>query len=223
MFAGDTPYPASSMARIRRIARDPKPGRNYFLVDANVLARKHIPSKLVPVGPDRERVLACQAWWKEIDVQLESGCARVYIPDVCVAEAFKVLASWYYVAKWFKTPLALKTTRDMLSNEIRTDTKALQTTFRPVRYHDISTNRDIIISVDRFFETFMKHRKNCSVPDLIIAATAKYLREFYDIPREALHIVTMDRALREGIAKIPELPSAYDPSLPRHSAAKVFA
>jgi predicted nucleic acid-binding protein len=212
-----------AMARIRKILRDPTPNRNYFLIDANVLARKHIPAKLIPVGPDRDRVAACHEWWKEIDAQLNSGCARVYIPDVCIAEAFKVLASWYYVSKWFKTPVSLKTARDRLSKDIRTDSKALRTTFRPVRYHDISTNRDIIISVDRFFETFMKHRKNCSVPDLIIAATAKYLREFYDIPREFLHIVTMDRALREGIAKVPELPKAYDPSLAQHAAKRIFA
>jgi hypothetical protein len=60
------------------------------------------------------------------------------------------------------------------------------------------------------------------VPDLIIAATAKYLMEFYDIPRDSLHIVTMDRALREGIGKVSELPNAYDPTQPAHAASKVF-
>jgi len=62
----------------------------------------------------------------------------------------------------------------------------------------------------------------CSVPDLIVAATAKYLREFFDIPKEWLHIVTLDRALREGIAKVPELPRAYDPTDPSHAANRVF-
>ncbi len=210
------------MARIRKISRTPTSGRNYFLVDANVLARRHVPIHMVPVGPDCARVQACQEWWAEIDAQISVGCARVYCPDVCVAEAFKVLANWYYVQKWFKRPIDFKRSRDSLSAYVRTDTDALRTTFRPVAFHDISTNRDIIISVDRFFELFMKNRKNCSVPDLIIAATAKYLREFFDIPRDTLHIVTMDRALREGIALVAELPAAYDPSLLSHAASKVF-
>jgi predicted nucleic acid-binding protein len=210
------------MANLRRIQRRPAPGKNYFLVDANILARKHIPAACVPPGRDRDRVAWCQDWWKEIDEQLDRGDARVYVPDICIAEAFKVVAHWYYSAKWLKRPIDYKRVRDKLSADIRTDTKALQTMFRPAPFHDVSTNRDIIISVDRFHEIFLKHSKNCSVPDLIIAATAKYLREFFDIPKERLFIVTMDRALREGIAKVPELPSAHDPSLSLHRASKVF-
>lgn len=210
------------MARIRRIARNPAPGRHYYLVDANFLARKHVPLNLVPAGPNRDRAAACQAWWREIEAQLDAECARVYTPDICIAEAFKVLANWYYVEKWFKKPVDYQRAREGLSSDVRTDTKALKTTFRPVRFHDIPTKRDIIVSVERFFEIFMKHKKHCSVPDLIIAATAKYLREFFDILRESLHIVTLDRALREGIAKVPELPAAYDPTLPAHAACKVF-
>ena len=148
------------MAGIRKILRTPNPARNYYLVDANFLARKHITSTFAPAGPDRSRIVACQAWWTEIDAQLANGCARVYIPDICIAEAFKVLATWYYVSKWFKRPIDYKRARDRLSKDIRTDAEALRTTFRPVAYHDISTNRDIIISVDRFYEVFLKHRKN---------------------------------------------------------------
>jgi hypothetical protein len=60
------------------------------------------------------------------------------------------------------------------------------------------------------------------VPDLIVAATARYLMEFFDIPRESLHIVTLDRALREGIGKVSELPNAYDPTQSAHAASRVF-
>jgi hypothetical protein len=181
------------MARVRKINRSPHPARNYFLVDANFLARKHIRANLAPAGLERDRILACQGWWHEIDGQVLAGMARVYVPDICIAEAFKVLASWYYVSRWFKRPIDYKRARDRLSDDIRTDAEALRTTFRPVGYHDISTNRDIIISVDRFQEIFFEHRKNCSVPDLIIAATAKYLREFFDIPKDFLHIVPRSR------------------------------
>jgi hypothetical protein len=144
------------LARIRKIHRRPNPRRNYYLVDANFLARKHVPIRTVPAGSDRARVEACQEWWKEIDAQLDGDLARVYVPDICIAESFKILANWYYVQKWLNRPGDYKKARESLSSDIRTDTKALRTTFRPVRFHDISTNRDIIVSVDRFFEIFMK-------------------------------------------------------------------
>jgi hypothetical protein len=45
----------------------------------------------------RHRVERSQNWWREIDAQLRSGHAFVYVPDLCIAEAFKVLAKKYYV------------------------------------------------------------------------------------------------------------------------------
>lgn len=89
------------MSRVRRIARKPIGRRNYFLIDANVLADKHIPARVAPRPRDRERIAACQAWWREIDAQLNAGVARVFVPDVCIAEAFKVIAKKYYREGWF--------------------------------------------------------------------------------------------------------------------------
>ena len=57
---------------------------------------------------------------------------------------------------------------------------------------------------------------------MVILATAKYLIDFYDIPRNRLHIVTLDRNLRDGSKKIPELPNAYDPTQIRDERSRVF-
>jgi len=211
------------LPRVRRIARKPHGRRNYFLIDANVLADKHIPARIAPRLRDRERIAACQAWWREIDSQLNSGVARVFIPDVCIAEAFKVIAKKYYREGWFARYSDFNAVRLRLSQDVRTPTVHLKRSARSVYYHDISTNRDIIISVDRFFELFYKNGKNVQIADLILIATAKYLMEFYDIPRDSLHIVTTDTALREGIAKAADLPNAYDPTLKMHRAEVVFA
>lgn len=78
------------------------------------------------------------------------------------------------------------------------------------------------MSVDRFFEVFHRKGKNVGVVDLILVATAKYLMDFYDIPKPFLHIVTLDTALREGIAAVTELPNAYDPTREAHRAELVF-
>ena len=161
-------------------------------------------------------------WWNEIDDQLKHDRARVFIPDICIAEAFKVLAKKYYDEKWFKSSIAMAQAKKSLSRDIRVPTTELKAAQRRIRYHDISTNRDIVISVDRFFELFAKQGKKVQIADLILVSTAKYLMDFYDIPKKSLHIVTLDTALREGIAKTTELPNAYDPTKALNRAKFVF-
>jgi hypothetical protein len=210
------------MARVRKIYCDDDAPRNYYLVDANFLANKHIPAALAPAAEEQARVIACQAWWRHIDRQLDSGYARVFVPDICIAEAFKTLAKKYYRERWFRSPVQFTAAKRRLSADVRTPDRNLRSLKREVRFHDISTNRDIIIAVDRFFELFMKNGKNVQIVDLVLVATAKYLMDFYDIPKPFLHIVTLDKALLTGIAKIQELPNAYDPTLPTHRAELVF-
>jgi hypothetical protein len=210
------------MAKVRKIYCEEDGFRNYYLVDANFLANKHIPPALAPAGAERTRLIACQDWWQQIDRQLDIGLARVFVPDICIAEAFKTMAKKYYRERWFRTPVQFATAKRRLSKDVRTPDKMLRSLKRDVRFHDISTNRDIIIAVDRFFEQFMKAGKHVQIVDLVLVATAKYLMDFYDIPKPYLHIVTLDTALRTGIAKVQELPNAYDPTRPSHRAELVF-
>ncbi len=227
--------------RQRRIQREPGDhARNYYVVDANFLANKFIPASCAPAGLQQNRIDACDAWWKEIDAQLKSRHARVYVPDVCIAEAFKVLAKKYYRDKWFRFPAQHKQARDRMSRTLTVTAKTLRAKEREIRYHDVETNRDIIIAVDRFYEVINKAKQapkkkpgqttppkprnvEVSVPDLLILSSAKYLMDFYDIPRERLHIVTLDRGLRTATQSIQELPNTYDPTLAADAAAKIFA
>ncbi len=209
------------MARVRKIRRNPT-GRNYFLVDACFLANKYIPPRLAPDRKQRERINRCLEWWAEIDKQISEGKARVYIPDICIAETFKVLAKKYYIEKWFKSAVQLDYYRRKLRGDIVMTTREMRKSNRKVKYHDISTSRDIIISVDRFFELFSNLKLNVSLPDLIILATAKYLMDFYDIAGSTLHIVTMDSALWRGSKKCQEVPNAYDPTKEGDARNRVF-
>jgi predicted nucleic acid-binding protein len=212
------------MAKVRKIARTPPTGdRHYFLVDACFLANKHIPERVAPSQREKERLVACHTWWREIETMVEARTARVYVPDICIAEAFKVLAKKYYMEDWFKRPVDLQRARKALSEDLRTSTKELRSPSHFVRYHDISTNRDIIIGVDRYYELFMARRVNVSIPDLIVLATARYLLQYYDIPKDRLHIVTMDTRLRESAQRAAELPNAFDPTLRSHRAEVVFS
>ncbi len=69
----------------------------------------------------------------------------------------------------------------------------------------------------------MKHKNHVELPGLIVVATAKYLIDFYDIPKNKLHIITLDSALWKGTKKIPELPNAYDPTNINDRFEQVFA
>ncbi|HEC91375.1 MAG TPA: hypothetical protein ENI51_00015 [Candidatus Atribacteria bacterium] len=211
------------MSRIRKIIKNPtKHKKNYFFVDACFLANKYIPLKVAPDVSERNRLRACHVWWKEIDRQLNLDVARVYIPDICIAEAFKVLAKKYYVEHWFKLPNDLRIARKKLSKDVTINTKILKSPRRKTKYHDISTSRDIIISVDRFYEAFMKHKRKVQIADLILVATVKYAMDFYDLPRSQVHIITLDNDLRLGIKNILELPNAYDPTNRNDAFEKVF-
>ena len=161
-------------------------------------------------------------WWDEIDIQLRRNKARVYVPDICVAETFKVLAKKYYKERWFRNVQHYSYWRNRLQKTISIDKKELWKVNRKIDFHDVESNRDIIIAIDRFYELFFKHKKRVSLPDLLIVATAKYLLDFFDIPKSQLHIVTCDKALRDGSKKISELPNAYDPTVPADSRDSVF-
>ncbi len=210
------------MPRVRKIKRNPNPGKNYFLVDANFLANKYIPTSVAPNIQERTRIERCLEWWNEINAQIKKEKARVYVPDICIAETFKVLAKKYYLDKWFKSSSAMNNARNRFRKDIVNEPEKLRSAKRVISFHDLPTSRDVIISVDRFYHLFMKHRKNVQLPDLIIVGSAKYLLDFFDIPKQRLHIVTMDRALWEGSKKISELPNAYDPVQPSDYRDRVF-
>ena len=210
------------MARVRKIHRAPEGSRNYFLVDANFLANKHLPPKIAPNAHQKDRIEKCLEWWNEIDAQLKAETARVYVPDICIAETFKVIAKKYYEESWFKTPQAMNNARVRFRNEIVNKPEDLRAANRVIRYHDIPTSRDIIISVDRFYRLFMKHKKKVSLPDLILVGAAKYLLDFFDLSKSHLHIITLDKPLWGGSKKIAELPNAYDPTQASDRADRVF-
>lgn len=199
------------MARVRKILRIPTESKNFFLIDSNFLVNKFLPLQNISNIEELKVVEACQSWWVEIDKQLEENVARIYIPDICIAETFKVLSKKRYRDNVFRNSQQYSAAKKKLKNTIHTPPKELTKAKRKIKYHDISTNRDIIISVDRFFELFHKHKKNVSIPDLIIVATAKYLIDFYDLPKDYVHIITMDKPLSDGSKKITELPNAYYP------------
>ncbi len=197
------------MVARRKIPKNPtEKKRSYFVIDTNFLANKFIPSSL---GGQRDKnIESCHEWWKIIEQQLKDDVARIYVPDLCIAEAFKVLAKKRYQEKIF-TQAEYNTARDNLHTFISTSHKTMRKMSRDVKIHDISTNRDIIISVDRFYRVFFGHKKWVQIVDFIVLATAKYLVDFFDIPISQLYIITTDDALFGGSKFIQELPNAYNP------------
>ena len=94
---------------------------------------------------------------------------------------------------------------------------------RVINVHDLAASRDIIISVDRFFEPLYKSKgHDVSIADLILLASAKYLVDFYDVPRASLYILTCDRSLVKLANKVPDFPNAINPTEGRYSAHETF-
>lgn len=215
------------MPRAKKIPKNPEGHKNYFLLDANFLVYASINKRILDSHIEFDnkeglRASCCLEWWERIRYQLNRGKARIYVPDICIAEAFKVLAKWYYKRKYFKDVIyynqAKKRLRKLLTISYREMTKHR----RHIKVHDLSTNRDIIIGVDRFYEILYKGNDNVQISDLILLASAKYLMEFYDINREYLYIISCDSHLSKLASKIQEIPSVINPTESRYSADKTF-
>lgn len=204
----------------RKIKKHPK-DKNYYLVDTCFLANKYIPLNVVRDNQERDRIRKCKEWWKEIDSQVNSDHATVYIPDICIAETFKVFAKKYYSDKIF-SPQQYKHTRDRLIRDTHMHPKELLRHARKVKYHDIETNRDIVIGVKRFYEGFFKRGFNVSIVDLFIIAISKYLMDFYGFTRHNLFIVTIDGGLYDGAKQFQDVPFVFNPLRAKDEAHKVF-
>jgi len=72
-------------------------------------------------------------WWGEIEAQLTAGTACGYVPDICIAEAFKTLAEKHYEDKWFKKSTDLNSARDNLEKFVKISTKTLKTANRNIK------------------------------------------------------------------------------------------
>ncbi len=211
------------MPRVRKIPKNPpKSKRNYYVVDACFLSDKYLPISSGSTTPEKDRIRSVHKWWKEIDRQVDDERARVYVPDLCIAETFKVLAKKYYQEKAFSNSAGYKAARERLMKDVTTPPKVLKAQKRQIKYHDLPAVRDVIIAVDRFYELFLKNKKNVGIIDLIVVASAKYLMDFFDLPKSQIHIITMDKNLWQGVKKITELPNAYDPYEHPDSFERVF-
>ena len=189
-----------------------------FVVDACVLVDAALATVLP--SPENPRQEQTKEWWDRLHDLALAGESTIYIPDICIAEAFKVVAKKTWVQELLNHPQKTKV-ETLLRDWVTIDTKMLKNPERIVPVHDISTNRDIIISVDRFLKTAITNGcKSLTVPDLIVAATAKYLIDFYNFRKEALHIVTNDQRLAKLIRACEEFMAPIEPE--KHQPDKIL-
>jgi predicted nucleic acid-binding protein len=200
------------MSRIKKIRIGVSP--QYFVVDACVLVDAALAAA---VDRDESTVQASRSleWWDQIYHYANAGISRIYISDICIAESFKAIAKKFFCENLI-TADEKKIAEAKLRGWISMDHTLLKQAGRKVPVHDLSTNRDIIISSDRFLEIAMRNKlQGLSVPDLIVAATAKYLQDFYDLPSASLHVVTNDKKLARLIRLCPEFSAPIEPAIHR--------
>jgi hypothetical protein len=206
----------------RVISRNPE-RYNYYLVDACFLANKYLQPRSISDPQEKRRIEMCLSWWSEIDRQLKQQKAKVFVLDICIAETFKVFAKKRFQGNVFRNSTEYSRACNKLRKDIHLPAKEARKQARTIVYHDIQMNRDIIISVDRFFEKMHKRDwHQASIVDLTILATGKYLIDFYGFSRSELFLVTIDKELYHLAKSYPDVPRAFNPILDRDGAQKVF-
>lgn len=195
-----------------------------YLVDACFVVPHVLDASSIANEAEKARVLGSKAYWSHIENQRSAGEARVFILDVCIAEAFKVLAKKYYDKKGtFPSYSHYATAKRRLQNLVKLSTRDAAKSKRTVTFHDIQTTRDIIIGIDRFFEVL--HKKSLhrvGIVDLLILSTARYLVDFLGLGRDELFLITTDNQLYSLARKVRELPTCFNPDRPQDAANHVF-
>jgi hypothetical protein len=212
------------MRRKHRVIGNNPQSLNHFLVDACFLVNKYINPNWINDPNEKRRIQCCRDWWEQIKKQLKQDKAKVFAPDIIIAEAFKTLAKKNFKERIFKYPVYYKNACERLRKDMRLSAKKAKGAKRKIKFHDIQMNRDIIISVDRFFEKlYKKNLPRVGIVDLLFLATGKYLMDFYGFARDELFIVTIDTGLYKLARSLQDIPSAFNPTHKRDSASHVFA
>ncbi len=201
-----------------------KPDRPiFYLIDTNFLIYRFLDAARITNSNEQKRANEAQAYWTVIDDQRKAGLAKVFVLDVCIAEAFKTLAKKYYnKSGLFPSSVYYKNARDRLKKEVSLSAREASKSIRRVTFHDIQTSRDIIIGVDRFFENAYKKRKKVGIVDLMILSAARYLVDFLGFERDRLFIITMDGPLYDLAKMYAELPAVFNPDRAIDSPIKIF-
>jgi len=210
------------LRRKRRVIKINPEHINHFLVDACFLVNKYINPDWVQDSKEKNQIQCCQLWWENISNQLKRGKAKVFAPDIIIAEAFKTLAKKNFRQHIFKYPVYYKNACERLRKDMRLSAKKARSATRKITFHDIQMNRDIIISVDRFFEKLYKKNLNVGIIDLLLLSTGKYLMDFYGLGRDELFIVTIDSSLYRLARSIQDIPPTFNPMLKQDLASQVF-
>jgi hypothetical protein len=207
----------------KKIPKQPN-GKLYYLIDTNFLVNKHLNPRNIQDKGEINRIKAAKEYWKIIDQQLDDNIAQVYILDVCIAETFKVFAKKYYNHEpIFKSHSSYAHVCSKVRKDITLSPKEARKSNRNIKYHDLQTNRDIIIGVDRFFENINRKKlKKLGIVDVMILSAARYLIDYYGIDKNSLAIITQDAALYKLASSYSNLPPAFIPHRQKYSSKKVF-
>ena len=196
----------------------------FYLIDTNFLVYRLFDASRITNATEKHRTEVAQTYWQEIDAQRKVGKAKVFVLDVCIAEAFKTLAKKYYNGSGiFPKPAYLNQAREKLRGEVHLTARDAAKANRNISFHDIQTSRDIILGVDRFFERVFKQNRKVGIIDLMILSTARFLIDFLGFERDRLFIITMDGPLYELAKTYTDLPAAFNPDKSADAPSKVFS
>ena len=195
-----------------------------YIVDPCFLFYKYVKEKDLCDKEDLKNFPHSHEYWKIISAQIISRKARVFVPDICIAETFNTFSKKRFnqEEKNFNNN-TYHSCRKKFIKDISIRADAIRKANRNIEFYNISLNREIIIGIDRFYEKRSKNGKNkVSTVDLIILSTAMYLIDFFGISKKTVKIISRDNDLYDLARSFPELPDIFNPDKERDRANKVF-
>jgi hypothetical protein len=211
------------MRTIKRVIPIKPNARIWYLIDSNFLVNRYLDPTIIKDEKEKKLVRDAHNYWEVIDQQQNDSLAIVFILDICIAETFKTLAKKYYLnPPVFPNVNKYNAAKKKLRTDLQLSIGEVRKVSRNIKFHDIQTNRDIIIGVDRYFEKTLKNNYRVGICDLLILSTSKYLLDFYGFSKSNLFIITQDLPLYKLARELNDIPNTFNPSVYADSHDKVF-
>lgn len=211
------------MRTIKRVIPIKPKARIWYLIDSNFLVNRYLDPTIIEDEKEKKLVRDAHNYWKVIDQQQKASLAIVFILDICIAETFKTLAKKYYLKPpVFPNVNKYNAVKRKLRRDLQLSIGEARKVSRNIKFHDIQTNRDIIIGVDRYFEKTLKNNYRVGICDLLILSSSKYLLDFYGFSKSDLFIITQDSPLYKLARELNDIPNTFNPSEKADSHNKVF-
>lgn len=185
----------------------------YIIIDSCFFINAHLSRTDAENLNEQKNIIKCNELWKIIKLHHRDQCNLVvYILDLCIAETFKAISKHYYQKRNINKGSKYQKIIEKIENTLRLDVRVLKRQRRNIFIHDFAVNRDILVGISRFHELVFKNNSaKIGIVDLAVLSLAKYLIDFYKIPKKYIMILSSDEAIIKISKLCKDIPTVKNP------------